>query len=634
MPTMEPGEDIDLHFETMKYHELQKLAKAAGIKANQKIDKLVKALQEHHAKAESFSSPKAAPQSSQNSDIVTPQTSQAKTATSKKSVDRSGTQSTPGSSKSVSSKCEKQDRKPTSASDKQKSEIENDKMTSRKRRRTFELDEPTLSPCSTPSSENEGKRKETRSSTSTPKTAPMEEEPVNKRSRRNTFDKTPSQDATENRTMFIPGSSGKVMLECEKEIRKCNNSFNEGDPETTSDKQISRKRRRTFELDEPTLGPCSTPCTESEGKRKKLAPLMDTRKAAPVEQPEEKLIRRETFDKNPFLEIKEKNVTTQRSTRSSSSPSTRAIIDSMDANISSAERKAKLLSALDKKVQEKVNSSPSEAVGQQHSQIPRFMAFLTNKKKAEAQKPPTPGNKDWTKIHNKAFAKFDSIDVYLEKKQQRVQQLSNSAKKTAVSKTPQKTFSQAKVAKPVSRPAAQVKPFVPTVTSTKGINFNFNKTPTSGAGKTPSTLKSARKSFTNGGPAKTPKLLNVTSAQKPSDSAKKATPFKFTGLTGKASSLNTTQHSQKKTFDLKASLAKPLTWKPHTGKLQTVDFNKPAFVSATKSSVQKAVIRPSRQAMASKTRPTHAKDVHRAKQLDRRNNQKYIDMMKRRGLIA
>ncbi|XP_005106814.1 nucleolar and spindle-associated protein 1 isoform X2 [Aplysia californica] len=526
MPTMEPGEDIDLHFETMKYHELQKLAKAAGIKANQKIDKLVKALQEHHAKAESFSSPKAAPQSSQNSDIVTPQTSQAKTATSKKSVDRSGTQSTPGSSKSVSSKCEKQDRKPTSASDKQKSEIENDKMTSRKRRRTFELDEPTLSPCSTPSSENEGKRKETRSSTSTPKTAPMEEEPVNKRSRRNTFDKTPSQDATEN------------------------------------------------------------------------------------------------------------NVTTQRSTRSSSSPSTRAIIDSMDANISSAERKAKLLSALDKKVQEKVNSSPSEAVGQQHSQIPRFMAFLTNKKKAEAQKPPTPGNKDWTKIHNKAFAKFDSIDVYLEKKQQRVQQLSNSAKKTAVSKTPQKTFSQAKVAKPVSRPAAQVKPFVPTVTSTKGINFNFNKTPTSGAGKTPSTLKSARKSFTNGGPAKTPKLLNVTSAQKPSDSAKKATPFKFTGLTGKASSLNTTQHSQKKTFDLKASLAKPLTWKPHTGKLQTVDFNKPAFVSATKSSVQKAVIRPSRQAMASKTRPTHAKDVHRAKQLDRRNNQKYIDMMKRRGLIA
>ena len=40
-----------------------------------------------------------------------------------------------------------------------------------------------------------------------------------------------------------------------------------------------------------------------------------------------------------------------------------------------------------------------------------------------------PGNKDWSKIHKKEFSKFDSLDVYLEKKQQRKDLLSGSGKK-------------------------------------------------------------------------------------------------------------------------------------------------------------------------------------------------------------
>jgi len=39
------------------------------------------------------------------------------------------------------------------------------------------------------------------------------------------------------------------------------------------------------------------------------------------------------------------------------------------------------------------------------------------------------GNKDWKKIHNKNFEKFDSIDVYLDKKRKRAEELSASVKK-------------------------------------------------------------------------------------------------------------------------------------------------------------------------------------------------------------
>lgn len=39
------------------------------------------------------------------------------------------------------------------------------------------------------------------------------------------------------------------------------------------------------------------------------------------------------------------------------------------------------------------------------------------------------GNKNWEKIHKKNFEKFDSIDVYLQKKRKRVEDMSASVKK-------------------------------------------------------------------------------------------------------------------------------------------------------------------------------------------------------------
>jgi len=55
-----------------------------------------------------------------------------------------------------------------------------------------------------------------------------------------------------------------------------------------------------------------------------------------------------------------------------------------------------------------------------------------------------------------------------------------------------------------------------------------------------------------------------------------ATPFKFTAPL--PSTLNKTVGSTKKVFDLQASLARPLSWKPHKGKLKQAE-------SSTKSPV-------------------------------------------------
>ncbi|CAL1540959.1 unnamed protein product [Lymnaea stagnalis] len=389
---------------------------------------------------------------------------------------------------------------------------------------------------------------------------------------------------------------------------------------STPDRKLIKKRRRTFELETPTLSPKSTPNSDDQPD-KRIKTQAEPAQLTKQDEPSKKRIRRNTFDKeSPSQAATENELVTTRTTRSSVSPSTKAIIDSINADLSSAERKAMLMSAIDKKVQrEKENSASLQTTtNQSTSQIPRFMAFLANKKKTDEHKPATPGSKNWTKIHKKEFSKFDSLDVYLEKKQQRMETLTGSAKKIPLAKSPK--VSGPKIVKPVTKPLAPVKPFVPTVTSTRNLSFNFTKTP-SGKGN-------ANEKIVN---LKTPKEDTlVFSARK--SGVPSTTPFKFTG---NSTTLNASVASQKKTFDLKASLAKPLTWRPHTGKLQPLDVNKTLTTTAKPVVSQDfRKTRQSRQALASKSRPTQAKDVRRVQQLDRRNNQKYIDMMKRRGLMS
>ncbi|KAK3795515.1 hypothetical protein RRG08_064806 [Elysia crispata] len=279
------------NLKSLKYHELQKLAKNAGIRANQKIDKLIKALEEHYV------------ESIDTTLVKTVKTPTSFLASSKASI---------SATKSGTPKLQH----PAKTSNPTVKSALNSTKQSKKRRRTFELEEPTLSAANTPTSDPVVEKRKTRSGSRT--NTPIENGPGAKRHRRNTYDK--SENATE-----------------------------------------------------------------------------------------------------------------------AASPETAQMIASIDASQDSAERKANLLSAIDKKIQGKavVTASPQRS-SSQPSQIPRFMAYLASmKKETQQQKPVTPGNKDWTKIHKKEFSKFDSIDVYLEKKQQRKDLLSGSGKRlnSAVSKT-------------------------------------------------------------------------------------------------------------------------------------------------------------------------------------------------------
>uniref|UniRef100_A0A0B7BPN8 Nucleolar and spindle-associated protein 1 n=1 Tax=Arion vulgaris TaxID=1028688 RepID=A0A0B7BPN8_9EUPU len=399
----------------------------------------------------------------------------------------------------------------------------------------------------------------------------------------------------------------------------------------SSGNKCTRKRRRTFELDEPTLSAQNTPTLDDHSEKRITRQRSSETKVEVVvgqEKPAKKRVRRDTYNKDDSSQESSDEQVPARP--SSSSPGTRAMIDEIDTALPSAERKEKLLSALEKKIKNKASSNtPVQNSTNQPSQIPRFMAFLAKKK--EDQKPPTPGNKNWTKIHNKEFSKFDSLDIYLEKKQQRIGKLTGSAKQPAAAVQSKRRM--AKIVKPVSRPqVAAVRPFVPSVTSTTNITFNFSKTPVAHTVKSPANKKLNDVLVTKD-ISQTPRAqVSMASSKKTVVPGSRATPYVFTG---NQNLNNTTTASSKKTFDLKASLAKPLSYRPHTGKLQLLDFNKTqSTLTAVPQPEKEKLERPSRQAMASKTRPINTKNVRRVEQLDRRNNQKYIDMMKRRGLLA
>lgn len=162
----------------------------------------------------------------------------------------------------------------------------------------------------------------------------------------------------------------------------------------TPESKVPRKRRRTFELDTPTLGFNNTP--SSDGPKR---PVQDnSRNGDSHGGPQKKRIRRNTFNKDSPKNNEDGNTFTMHifvvynmvlslfifrsvmllllfflnhitdplthwiisfflfflieATRTSSSPGTKAIIDSLSADLSSPERKEMILNAIDKKIQQ------------------------------------------------------------------------------------------------------------------------------------------------------------------------------------------------------------------------------------------------------------------------------------------
>ncbi|KAL4237452.1 Nucleolar and spindle-associated protein 1 [Mactra antiquata] len=513
---------------SMKYAELRKLAKSAGIKANQKQEKLVAELTKYFEQKESSSckndkvdktpksTPKAETKVSSAKKAVTPVVNR-KIGTPNIKINTPVRNDTPSKINTPNNKIKPSDKTntPQNVSNiKTNTPLNKANTPINKTNKTAKINTPNR--IGTPNNK-----------INTPKSTPSISTAVN----------TITNGVKKVET---PGS-GRSASRWEKKVFSPAKAATKRKQTNTPDQQPAKKRRSTFEK----------------------APTPDLKKP----------------------EIEARSTEKRRSGRlSSSSPVVKEMLGAMKSDMNDEEMKSSLLSILDKNVQEKVKTAPAQS----STSIPRFAAFIKNR---QAAKPVTPGNKNWDKIHKKNFEKFDSIDVYLEKKRKRAEDMSASAKKaktllsevhSAVNKlkshkTP--TLDENKFVKPRTSTSNKTTPFKPTVLNTTKMNLNF------GARPTPKTL-----------PRKSPKTLTESNVNKQTTETRKstsavqnrkssATPFKFTAVNN--STLNSTVSSTKKTFDIKASLARPITWKAHKGKLKplTTESKSPVYIK-TNSAVK------------------------------------------------
>jgi len=215
------------------------------------------------------------------------------------------------------------------------------------------------------------------------------------------------------------------------------------------------------------------------------------------------------------------------------------------------------------------------------SQIPRFVKFA---QKSKAGKIP-----DFAKMHEKNFSKMDSLDTYIEKKKKITDTVTKQLEKAKALTDEHNSLVKELRAKRgrVGVVDATDSAFIPTVTSTVRMNLDFGNSkeqsndhkpfvfsaqPKTAASKVIPKQRQAIKTATKAAS----KLGNVSKSRK---SQGEVGPL--VNITNNANkSLNSTNKSMNgtpsKKFDLAASLAKPLTYKPHTGKIKPWEKKKKA----------------------------------------------------------
>jgi len=235
----------------------------------------------------------------------------------------------------------------------------------------------------------------------------------------------------------------------------------------------------------------------------------------------------------------------------------------------------------------KTAKTPGSIQKKTESQIPRFVKFA---QKGKVGKIP-----DFAKMHEKNFKKMDSLDTYVEKKKKLTDTITKQLEKAkALSIEHNSLVKQLKSKTPRNTDTTDSK-FVPAVTSTAKMNLNFGtENPSKQSFKFGSSDKTAEPfKFTAKPIAAAPRVVpkvrqDLKSSTMPKPKTKddlkpsrkslsKPTPNKpLLNITNNANrSINKSlTGTPSKKFDLAASLAKPLTYKPHTGKLKVWESKK------------------------------------------------------------
>ncbi|XP_078132844.1 nucleolar and spindle-associated protein 1 [Sander vitreus] len=290
--------------------------------------------------------------------------------------------------------------------------------------------------------------------------------------------------------------------------------------------------------------------------------------------------------------------------------------------------------------------------------IPRYQGL--QQKTKSLLKPVTPNFK---KLHEAHFNKMESIDSYVQRKTKQMETLRSSVKelkklsdKTKLQQVDGKTQVKAKQSRasmfspvlankgpaedkrrhtllsaskaPPNKPAGkQGAAFRPSVLSTRRINVRFSEATCDNVlkkslVKTPAPRMSPCVASStpqnqpgNGGKAKNVKALTFSATKTPGA-------FVFTGNM----STSTTPGTNKSGFDLKASLSRPLTYKPHTGKL------KPFGDTKENAAGNKSLIANSHQKNY-KQHQVQTRGDRRAKHAEDRKQKKESMLGARRGLV-
>ncbi|RXM97603.1 Nucleolar and spindle-associated protein 1 [Acipenser ruthenus] len=221
--------------------------------------------------------------------------------------------------------------------------------------------------------------------------------------------------------------------------------------------------------------------------------------------------------------------------------------------------------------------------------IPRLAGLLNRK---TIMKPTTPNFK---KLHEAHFSKLESIDSYIQRKNKQMEAFKNSVKEVKKSLSSRssslfspKTQEKKRTATPsnlhrsprtsTNKPNTSViSTFKPTILSARKINVRFSQATKDNEHKRSLVRTPSRRSqYTE--IAKTPTgqskrvKPNIDKPGVTSSNSKLpvATPFKFEGATAGTPGTN----KKNTVFDLKASLARPLAYQPHKGKLKPLEATK------------------------------------------------------------